>query len=222
MNTKSAAACLVLIAFPSLVFATDNSAPSGSLQGKLDALVSELVVCPWRPQRFVDNGDGTICDTRTGLMWEKKNAADGVQNLSNPHDVDNLYTWSSPEDSNSGDPDGTLYTDFIPKLNGAVAHFVESEQLGNYRDWRVPTLAELQTLVAEPCPSSGPCVINPIFRPAAKFLYWTSTNLPRDFIGISYAWAVFFNVGGAIDVDKSLGMHARAVRGGGSSRALPK
>ena len=222
MNTKSAAAFLVLILSPSLVFATDNSPSIRSLQSKLDALVAELVVCPWRLQRFVDNGDGTICDTRTGLMWEKKNAADGVQDLSNPHDVDNRYTWSSVEDGDSTDRDGTLYTDFIAKLNGAVAHFVESEQLGSYRDWRAPTLAELQTLLAEPCPGSGPCVVDPVFLPAAKFLYWTSTALPEDFIGVSYAWGVFFNVGGAIDVDKGFGLHARAVRGGGSSRTRPK
>ena len=25
-----------------------------------------------QPPRFVDNGDGTITDNRTGLMWEKK------------------------------------------------------------------------------------------------------------------------------------------------------
>ena len=144
---------------------------------------------------------------------EQKNAADGVQDLSNPHDVDNRYTWSSFEDGDSTDRDGTLYTDFIAKLNGAVAHFVESEQLGGSRDWRAPTLAELQTLLAEPCPGSGsgsgPCVVDPVFLPAAKFLYWTSTALPEDFIGVSYAWGVFFNVGGAIDVDKGFGLRAR-------------
>jgi hypothetical protein len=90
---------------------------------------------------------------------------------------------------------------------------VESEQLGGYRDWRLPTLAELQTILGGPCVHS-PCVVDPIFLPTAEFLYWSSTSLPQDFIGPIYAWAVFFNFGGAIDVDKSLGMHARAVRGG--------
>ena len=155
MNTRSAVALFGLMVSPTLVFATDNASSAQSLQSKVDALVAELVVCPWRPQRFVDNGDGTLCDTRTGLMWEKKNAADGVQDLSNPHDVDNLYTWRSSGGPNVTDRDGTLYADFIAKLNGAVAHFVESEQLGSYRDWRVPTLAELQTLLAEPCPGSA-------------------------------------------------------------------
>src|SRR5262249_769349 len=36
---------------------------------------------------FVDNGDGTITDTRTGLMWEKKDQSGGL------HDVNAHYVW---------------------------------------------------------------------------------------------------------------------------------
>ena len=38
--------------------------------------------------RFVDNGDGTVTDNQTGLMWEKKDSSGGV------HDWDNTYTWA--------------------------------------------------------------------------------------------------------------------------------
>jgi len=34
----------------------------------------------------VDNGDGTITDPATGLMWEKKDDGEGI------HDVGNTYT----------------------------------------------------------------------------------------------------------------------------------
>lgn len=44
---------------------------------------------------FADNGDGTISDTATGLMWEKKTARDNVANPANLHDVDNYYSWSA-------------------------------------------------------------------------------------------------------------------------------
>lgn len=37
---------------------------------------------------FVDNGDGTITDTSTGLMWEKKSDDGSI------HDKDDVYTWS--------------------------------------------------------------------------------------------------------------------------------
>jgi hypothetical protein len=205
---------LVVSSMPCMALADKPSqSPFHGLHKKVDALLSHVVACPRTHKRFVDNGDGTICDGHTGLMWEKKNAADGVQDLSNPHDVDNLYSWSDPEDGDFINPDGTVFTDFIAKLNGAVAQFVESEQLAGYRDWRVPTLWELQTLHPDTCVGS-PCVVDPILLPTATFLYWSATSLPRDFIGPVYAWGVFFNVDGAIDVSKTLGLHARAVRGG--------
>lgn len=36
---------------------------------------------------FTDNGDGTITDNRTGLMWEKLSDDGSI------HDKDTTYTW---------------------------------------------------------------------------------------------------------------------------------
>jgi hypothetical protein len=77
-----------------------------------------LCVCTALAQaedRFIDNGDGTISDTKTGLMWEKKTGeAGGSSNPGDVHDVNNLYSWS-----NSGkDGDGTAFTVFLRTLNG--------------------------------------------------------------------------------------------------------
>src|SRR5258707_95702 len=41
---------------------------------------------------YQDNGDGTVTDLNTQLMWEKK-SEDGSL-----HDVSNTYVWSSMED----------------------------------------------------------------------------------------------------------------------------
>jgi hypothetical protein len=43
---------------------------------------------PSPTSRFVDNGDGTISDTDTGLTWEKKDQGGGL------HDVHALYPWA--------------------------------------------------------------------------------------------------------------------------------
>jgi hypothetical protein len=40
------------------------------------------------PYAYVDNGDGTVTDSNTGLMWEKKSNDGGL------HDFDNSYRWS--------------------------------------------------------------------------------------------------------------------------------
>ena len=162
------------------------------------------MVCPPNsPVRFVDNGDGTVCDHQTGLMWEQKDASDSTANLSNPHDVDNNYTWSI----SGGPPDGTAYIDFLARLNGTIANTIPSEQLGGHRDWRLPTSAELQTI--QDC-SFFPC-IDPTFGPTAVSFYWSSTSVAN---GSFAAWyANFFNgfVGGG---QKSVDFRVRAVRGG--------
>lgn len=55
--------------------------------------------------RYVDNGDGTITDEQTGLMWEKKITLSGGSptpgqsptpgpDFTNPHDAYNGYVWS--------------------------------------------------------------------------------------------------------------------------------
>src|SRR2546422_8423425 len=44
------------------------------------------------PLRFKDNGDGTITDKNTALVWEKLSADGSV------HDGNNLYTWEQAFD----------------------------------------------------------------------------------------------------------------------------
>ena len=50
------------------------------------------------PPRFVDNGDGTVTDNQTGLMWEKKTESN----------VFDRYKWSSSCTA----ADGPLFTSF--------------------------------------------------------------------------------------------------------------
>jgi hypothetical protein len=38
--------------------------------------------------RYADNGDGTISDLNTGLMWEKKSDDGSI------HDKDDVHSWS--------------------------------------------------------------------------------------------------------------------------------
>jgi hypothetical protein len=96
--------------------------------------------------RWVDNG-ATVTDNLTGLVWEKK-TDDGTI-----HDWDNLYTFGAAGDGDESDPDGTAYTGFLAALNAGSG-------FEDVTGWRLPTLAELLTIVDDvhfPCQSS-PCV----------------------------------------------------------------
>lgn len=202
MKNKLIPALVVLLLTPGLLFA---ARPSVSAQEQaLNILVDALVVCPPNsPTRFVDNGDGTVCDHQTGLMWEQKDGGDGTVDPNNPRDVDNNYTWSI----SGGPPDGTAYTDFLARLNGPIANTNPSEQLGGHRDWRLPTSAELQTILD--C-SFSPC-IDPTFGPTAATFYWSSTS-DASYPGI--AWIAGFDSGVVGGSGKSFGRRVRAVRGG--------
>jgi hypothetical protein len=73
--------------------------------------------------QFVDNGDGTLTDRQTCLVWEKKDNAGGI------HDLNNLYQWSSTGTA----MDGSVFTVFIAGLNSAA--------FAGHQDWRLPTAA---------------------------------------------------------------------------------
>ncbi len=161
--------------------------------------------------RFIDNGDGTITDTQTGLQWEQKTGTVGTlvtctfaaNNCPDPRHVNNRYAWSNTGSA----PDGALFTDFLERMNGKICSVSTCQGFGGYSDWRVPTLAELQTILD--CGNGSPC-INPIFGPTAAAFSWSSTALA---FGPSAAWVVSFNNGFVGFDGKSIPYHARAVRG---------
>jgi hypothetical protein len=164
------------------------------------------------PNRFVDNGDGTVTDTRTGLMWEKKAGTLGGGASSDPENPNNYYTWSDTVSA----PDGTLFTDFLPRVNGTLcADYARCAGLGEHSDWRLPTIDELRTIVdltAPGCRFGSPCIA-PVFGPTPAGDYLSSTTVD----GQPYrAWYVYFGDGDPNwdYKNKPNFFYARAVRGG--------
>jgi hypothetical protein len=143
----------------------------GDLDGNQNVSIGELVTavtsalegCPFPPEpRFVDNGNGTITDNKTGLMWEKKVALDRQTDAANLHDADNTYEarrrcsvvidrrtyCDSANDCyfeatcESVDHDGepvTTVLDWLDELNRS--------RFARHSDWRLPTVAELVELI---------------------------------------------------------------------------
>lgn len=160
---------------------------------------------------FTDNGNGTITDNTTGLMWEKKSDDGGI------HDKDNFYTWgmtSIPYTMN-----GTMVTTFLATLNGGGG-------FAGYTDWRIPNVNELQSLInyGAVSPSvygalnsscAAGCTVDGVGGPACSCtvssFYWSSTTF-QDSPGL--AWDVYFGLGVVDWSTKSGNLYVRAVRGG--------
>jgi hypothetical protein len=145
---------------------------------------------------YTDNGDGTITDNNTGLMWEKKS------NDGSLHDKDTEYSWWE------------AFTVFIAGLNAGGG-------FAGYTDWRLPNVRELQTLVnfehfepaVSPAFNTG-CVASCTVLTCSctgSASYWSSTTSARN---PTAWWYVGFLIGGTGVDGPSQKDRVRAVRGG--------
>ena len=179
---------------------------------------------------YTDNGDGTITDNRTGLMWEKKSYDGSI------HALTNTYTWG--ETSPPYTMDGTVVTTFLGTLNNRCAdETTECSTNGDadctgigtgkcgfagHRDWRIPNVNELQSLVDyEPAtPAIDPAFNNGCTSGCTVLTcsctlstYYCSSTTYQ--VSPNYAWDVSFADGTVYaNSSKSSSLHARGVRGG--------
>ncbi len=167
------------------------------------------------PLRYTDNGDGTITDLNTGLMWEKKSDDGSI------HDRDNVYTWGQTQSPYT--MDGTMVTDFLAVLNTPPC-------FAGHCDWRIPNIRELHSVMSYPLdsvPSVAPefdngcapgcavseCSCTAPTDPSAGPRYWSSTTVAS---APAQAWVVWFDLlGGMRPTDqesKASALQVRAVR----------
>jgi hypothetical protein len=162
--------------------------------------------------RYMDNGNGTITDLNTGLVWEKKVQDGGL------HDWSNKYEWSclaacAPMELTIWD-----WLDFV-NAEGGVG-------FAGHNDWRIPNVKELQSIVDYGVGNSTgtqPTVAEAFNNGVAGFcdalscsrtqpdVYWSSSTLAAAPVA---AWGVFFNFGFVSNVGKTGTDFVRAVRGG--------
>jgi hypothetical protein len=159
---------------------------------------------------YTDNGDGTITDNTTGLMWEKKSYDGSI------HDFNNPYTWSGPSFGTTNIMDGTITSSLLATLNAGSG-------FAGHTDWRIPNRFELESLLnfQNVSPAVGSafntncmagCTVTmcSCTQPSVVLPYWSSTT---NGASSDVAFLVRFSNGEAVNgVDKSASYPVRAVR----------
>lgn len=137
--------------------------------------------------QFVDHGNGTITDSKTGLMWKK--CSEGLSGNSCNADTIATFTWKSALEQ-----PGT----------------VNNVGFAGYTDWRLPNIKELTSIVEEKCYDSS-INLNHFPNTPSSGIYW-SGSADADFL--DNAWNVSFYSGYNNTFPRNYLSNVRLVRGG--------
>jgi hypothetical protein len=137
--------------------------------------------------QLLDNGNNTISDLKTGLMWKK--CLEGVSGrFCDTNDPDS-FTWQQAIE----------HVRIVNKLGGSAGH----------DDWRMPTVRELISIVEEQC--YAPAVNQNRFPNTPSSSVWSRSPYAGS---ENYAWLVNFGNGGSRNLNRGYDRYVRLVRGG--------
>ncbi len=137
-------------------------------------------------ERFIDNGDGTVSDKHTGLVWMRCSLG---------------QTW-----------DGATCASEAVEYNWQQAlQTAEGYAYAGSSVWRVPSIKELESIVEFAC--RNPAINLVIFPQTPPELFWTASPTAYD---NNYAWYVSFDYHANNDYyySKSNNYYVRLVRSG--------
>ena len=149
---------------------------------------------PWPNPRFSENGDGTVTDALTGLIWTKD------ANLMASRDP----SFDADETAGDGQVTWQHTLDYIKKLN--------AEKYLGFSDWHLPNINELKSLYnVSPSLNQSTWLNGPtgqfVNMQAAR--YWSSTAYATTNV-----WSVQFGAYGVVTLGKTASFYLWPVRGG--------
>ena len=139
--------------------------------------------------RYTDNGDGTISDAQTGLMWSK-------------------CSYGQTYDANDANSDGIICegSPAVGNWQQAFAWAADSTDHG-YSDWRLPNIKELGSIVD--FGSAKPAINQSIFPNTISGPYWSSTPSRAN---VHQAIFIGFQAGDYGPSDRISNLYIRLVR----------
>ncbi|MDP3694499.1 MAG: DUF1566 domain-containing protein, partial [Desulfocapsaceae bacterium] len=151
-------------------------------------ICNDNMVASTPDSQLADNGNGTVTDRKTGLIWKK--CMEGLTGSNCESGNPATFTWQAalhqPRRINSG-----------PGFAG-------------YHDWRLPNVKELRSIVEEKCTAPAINLVRFPNTPNGWYIMYWSSSPSTD----SSAWLVHFNNGYSDYLDRSSEHQVRLVRGG--------
>ncbi len=172
------------------------------MQPLLAACDSQLPLPEINPDiRYIDNGDDTITDKQTGLMWKQcseglmttTTACNAPDTQPQPNSTENKFSWSS----------AMKQAKDVNALNNGSG-------FAGHTDWRLPNRNELASLIAHRC--ANPSIRDNLFPNTYQAGYWSSSPYSNH---SEKAWVINFSIGTLQTAKKMfLSNYVRLVRGG--------
>ena len=168
--------------------------------------------------RYINHGNGTVSDSKTGLMWKKCCEGQVTLRYNERYLSILLKNWGlSGDDCSQGKAARYTWDDAMEKF--------KNNHFAGYDDWRLPTLEELRTLVYR---SNGanrreeyqrPTINQQAFPNTEATGVWSSSpaahrEAPPVAIFASNAWMVNFDGGNDYRGNEGLALQVRLVRSG--------
>lgn len=156
----------------------------------LAGLLCTLALPTWAA--FIDNGDGTITDATTGLVWDKCSIGQTWDNATPPGTctgATTLFNWA-----------------------GAMSEAIVANGAGHRgrADWRLPNVTELESLIKLDV-ASGTMINDAVFPATLGSSFWTSTTAA---LNTGAGWVVYFSNGLPLPIGKTSLGPVRLVRSG--------
>ncbi|SEH08190.1 Lcl C-terminal domain-containing protein [Candidatus Venteria ishoeyi] len=168
-----------------------------------------------------------VRDNVTGLIWEVKQGLNETQGDQGLHNGDDLFNWYNTDPATNGgfegyaDNDGAICSGY--QAGNATSYCntqafvarVNAVGLCGHRDWRLPNVDELLSIVDND--HTKPSIDTVYFPNTPSSGFWSSSPYANysDYGNYSdYAWSVFFDDGYINYNYKSSTLRVRLVRGG--------
>ncbi len=153
----------------------------------LSAVANVQAAAPAKAPGFTDNGNGTVTDQKSGLMWKK--CPEGINGDGCANGSAEKFKWQNA-------------MDHVKALN-------DGDGFAGYHDWRVPSIDELKSIISDK--HKDPSINIDVFPNTPFDVLYLSSTFTDDGKNIS---VVLFSIGKRIWTFRFDVGYLRLVRGG--------